>query len=100
VSDPPQTSPGLARLSARVRGDVQGVGFRFFAQRQAAALALRGYVRNLPDYSVEVVAEGSRSQLDQFLRLLWRGPSGAGVATVETAWGPAEGTFAGFNIRH
>ena len=100
MSDPPQTSPLLARLTARVRGDVQGVGFRFFAQRQAAVLGLRGYVRNLPDRSVEVVAEGPRSQLDQFVRLLWRGPYGAEVETVETNWGPADGAFAGFTIRH
>jgi acylphosphatase len=100
VSDSQQTASELARLTARVRGDVQGVGYRVFAQRQAAALGLRGYVRNMPDYSVEAVAEGPRSQLDQFLRVLWRGPYGADVETVETAWGSAEGAFAGFTIRH
>ena len=99
MSEPPQTSPERARLTARVDGDVQGVGFRFFVQRQASVLGLRGYVRNLPDRSVEVVAEGSRTQLDQFLRLLWRGPSGADVETVETSWEPVEGVFAGFTIR-
>ncbi|MGZ3673949.1 MAG: acylphosphatase, partial [Ktedonobacterales bacterium] len=41
-----ETEHGIARLTARVRGDVQGVGYRFFAQRQASALGLRGYVRN------------------------------------------------------
>ena len=53
------------RLTAIVHGDVQGVGYRFFAQRQAARLGLRGYVRNLRDGTVEVVAEGPRPLLDQ-----------------------------------
>jgi acylphosphatase len=52
-----------ARLRAVVHGYVQGVGFRFFARREALMLGLRGYTRNLPDGSVEVVAEGQRQQL-------------------------------------
>lgn len=95
-----ETAHGIARLTARVRGDVQGVGYRFFAQRQASALGLRGYVRNLADSSVEVVAEGERGQLQQFVNVLRRGPSAAIVEAVDMTWSNAEGTFGGFQIRH
>ena len=95
-----ETAHGFARLTARVRGDVQGVGYCFFAQRQASALGLRGYVHNLADGSVEVVAEGERGQLQQFVNVLRRGPSAAIVEAVDTTWSNAEGTFGGFQIRH
>lgn len=95
-----ENEQGIARLTARVRGDVQGVGYRFFAQRQASALGLRGYVRNLPDRSVEVVAEGERGLLRQLVNVLQRGPSAAIVEAVDTTWSTAEGMFGGFQIRH
>jgi acylphosphatase len=89
-----------ARLTAVVRGEVQGVGFRFFVLRQANTRGLRGYVRNRADGSVEVVAEGPRAALEQLLRELHRGPSGAVVAEVEERWSEAAETFSGFVIRH
>jgi acylphosphatase len=88
------------RLEAVVRGQVQGVGYRFFAQREAAARGLPGYTRNLPDGAVEVVAEGRRSALEDYLNALRRGPSAAIVEGVEQRWGMAEGTYSGFSIRH
>lgn|SRR5690348_17586385 len=91
---------GDVRLTAIVHGSVQGVGYRFFVQRRAAALGLRGYVRNRPDGSVEVVAEGRRGELEQLLAALERGPYGADVGGVEAAWSVAQGTFSGFLIRH
>jgi acylphosphatase len=66
-----------------VRGRVQGVGFRYFAQRAASELALTGYVRNLEDGSVEVYAAGTQEQLSRFAALLQRGPRGAQVRTVD-----------------
>jgi acylphosphatase len=95
------SSPGRhdERLTAVVHGEVHGVGYRFFAQRQAAALGLRGYVRNQRDGTVEVVAEGPRAQLDQFLEALRRGPSAADVTRVDASWSVAEGTLSGFHIR-
>ena len=89
------------RLSAQVRGDVQGVGFRFFAMHRARALGLRGYVRNQRDGSVEVVAEGPRFQLEQLLAALRRGPIGAAVSEVVATWSSAgETPLVGFTIRH
>lgn len=96
------TAPSGAeqRLTAIVRGAVQGVGYRYFAQRQANALALRGYARNRADGTVEVVAEGPRAALERLLRELWRGPGAAHVAAVDAVWSAAEGTFSGFGVRH
>jgi acylphosphatase len=95
----PQRESGAVRLTARVYGEVQGVGYRYFARRTALALGLRGYARNLADGTVEVVAEGTRSTLDELVRRLERGPSAADVRQVETAWGAADGMFAGFQVR-
>jgi acylphosphatase len=66
-----------------IKGRVQGVGFRYFAQRAATELNLTGYVRNLEDGSVEVYAVGSQDQLARFAALLQRGPHGAMVRAAE-----------------
>jgi acylphosphatase len=84
---------------AVVRGRVQGVGFRFFVQRRAADLGLRGWVRNLEGReSVEVFAEGPEPDLETLVSDLRRGPSMALVETVEVDWRPAEG-HSGFEVR-
>ena len=67
----------LASLRAVVRGRVQGVFFRDFVRRHADQLNLRGYVRNLPDGGVEVVAEGERPALERLLEYLKEGPPAA-----------------------
>jgi len=71
-----------------ISGGVQGVGFRFFAERVAEKLALSGYVRNLRDGRVEVYAVGSAEQLRALRNELERGPRFASVAAV--AEEPAE----------
>jgi acylphosphatase len=89
------------RLEARVRGRVQGVGFRDFVQSEATLLGLAGYVRNASGgRAVEVVAEGPRSDLERLLAALRRGPPMAYVEGVDASWGPAGGEFAGFAVRH
>jgi acylphosphatase len=90
----------LARLTARISGRVQGVGYRLFARRQAQALGLSGYVRNLPWDDVEVMAEGARNLLEQLLEALWRGPASARVQHIEVEWGAATGEYDGFRIEH
>ncbi|MDO8683136.1 MAG: acylphosphatase [Armatimonadota bacterium] len=87
------------RLVATIFGRVQGVGYRYFAEREANRLGLTGYVRNRPDNSVEVVAEGDRHILDGFLVLLRRGPSGANVADIKSSFVPATGEFYDFSVR-
>jgi acylphosphatase len=89
-----------SRLHAVVHGYVQGVGFRFFARREALLLSLCGYVRNQADGSVEVVVEGRRRQLETYLARLQRGPSEAEVDWVDQVWSQASGDFTDFQIRH
>lgn len=66
-----------------VKGDVQGVGFRYFTLRAARSLGVVGRVRNLPDGSVEAIAEGSPGAIDSFMRELARGPSHSQVSSVD-----------------
>lgn len=67
----------------QIRGRVQGVGFRYFARREALRLGLRGWVRNCTDGSVESVAIGSGDQVDLFEQALRKGPIGSGVGSVQ-----------------
>jgi acylphosphatase len=67
-----------------VRGRVQGVGFRYFAEERARLEGIGGYVRNLPDGGVEALAEGDAEAVTRFERALRRGPVGARVEGVET----------------
>jgi acylphosphatase len=66
-----------------VAGTVQGVGFRYFVARRAAALGITGYAANLPDGRVEVVARGTPDDLASLESALWQGPARASVASVE-----------------
>lgn len=65
-----------------VRGRVQGVGYRYFAQRAAVELGLDGYARNLADGRVEVYAFGPAEKLSDFSALLWKGPRFSDVRGV------------------
>ena len=87
------------QLYAIVRGQVQGVNFRSSTQTQASRLGLLGWVRNCPDGSVEVVAEGSCAALNQLLDFLRHGPRAAFVSQVEPAWRPATQSFKLFEVR-
>jgi acylphosphatase len=82
-----------------VEGDVQGVGYRYFAQRKAQALGLAGYATNLRDGRVKVRVEGNQTTIEEYLRDLEKGPPLARVARVSTAWCPFTGKFRGFDIR-
>jgi acylphosphatase len=68
-----------------VRGRVQGVGFRWFVEREANSLGVTGWVRNNEDSTVEVLAMGSPEQLSALRRQLERGPRAARVDTVEVS---------------
>lgn len=73
-----------------VRGRVQGVGYRYFVQREAEARHLTGYARNLADGRVEVYAAGDPDALAQLEGLLWKGPYLSEVRDVETREAAAE----------
>ena len=90
-----------AAFLATVRGRVQGVNFRYFVERNADALGLSGYVRNLPDRSVvEVCAEGERKDLDRLLELLHTGPPRARVDRVDVKWSEYSGRFSRLGVRY
>jgi acylphosphatase len=88
-----------AQLHAIVSGLVQGVGFRQYAMEQAFALGLTGWVMNRRDRKVEVVAEGPRADLEEFLHALRDGPPAAMVRDVEADWTQATGKFVTFIVR-
>lgn len=75
------TSGGVVRR-ARVEGRVQGVFFRASTAERAAALGLRGYARNLPDGSVEVLCAGPAESVEALIQWLWQGPPMARVVSV------------------
>jgi acylphosphatase len=89
----------MKRISAIVSGRVQGVGFRYFVLRVAQKLKLDGWVRNLGSGDVEVVAQGEPAVLEELLRRLRTGPSGAYVQNVAVEWGEVVPEPAGFDVR-
>ena len=92
-------TPLLARVHAVVEGRVQGVGFRYFVVEQANQFTVNGWVRNRWDGSVEVVAEGTRSDLERLVARLQRGPASAYVSGVQLDWEPPTGEFQEFRLR-
>ena len=87
------------RLTARVTGRVQGVGFRWWVRRQASALEVTGWVMNADDErTVEVVAEGESEALVDLEARIRKGPPGAIVESVDVRRGPATGEYEGFGI--
>ncbi len=87
------------RLHARVSGVVQGVGFRYFTRQLASGLGLTGWVRNIPDGTVELVAEGPRDRLEHLLDAFSEGPHGSSVRGVTSDWSEATGEFSDFGVR-
>jgi len=90
----------LSSVQAIIYGRVQGVFFRDFVARRATELGLTGYVRNLPDGSVEVLTEGERKQLEKLIGYLKVGPSAARVEKVVTSWSEYTGSYSRFNMRY
>jgi acylphosphatase len=87
------------RLKAVIKGEVQGVGFRWAVQRKAGELGLTGYAENLPDGSVRVEAEGDPDRLDQLESFLHQGPRWAEVQSLDAERVPATGEFRYFEAR-
>ncbi|KKT57607.1 MAG: Acylphosphatase [Parcubacteria group bacterium GW2011_GWC1_45_13] len=88
----------MMEIYARVSGRVQMVMFRDFARRKARALGLSGQVKNLPDGSVEVVAQGEKDTLLGFIESLRRGPMFSRVEGVEILWREPSRQFKEFSI--
>lgn len=87
------------RVKLTVRGQVQGVGFRYFTRRTAETLQLTGWVRNCADGSVEAVLEGAEDSVNAALEYLRQGPEGGYVDTLHCEKLPYQGDFDGFEVR-
>ena len=90
---------GDARVQIWVEGRVQGVWFRETTRKTAESLSIRGFVRNLSDGRVEVVAEGPRPRLETLVSFCHEGPTLARVEHVECVWEEYEGDLGPFAIR-
>ena len=82
-----------------IRGRVQGVGFRYFTKQRAGAYNLIGFVRNLIDGNVEVVAKGPQKSLDNLIIDLKSGPPGSVVSACVVNWRPAIDRVQDFTIK-
>jgi acylphosphatase len=91
VLTPPSAGSPEVRLTALVKGRVQGVGFRWWTRARALELGLAGSAANLEDGRVEVVAEGPRPACESLLALLRGGATPGRVEYVAERWGPARG---------
>lgn len=87
------------RLTAWVRGRVQGVGFRWWTRSRALEIGVLGYAGNLADGRVQVVAEGPRERCERLLDLLRTADTPGRVDGVTEVWSEPRGGYAGFAVR-
>lgn len=90
----------MARLHVWIKGTVQGVMFRDATRRLAEDLGLTGWVKNLPEGSVEAVFEGDRGDCERALEFARSGPESAQVEAVEERWDEAEESFEAFSVEY
>ena len=83
-----------------ISGVVQGVGFRHFTRQNAMRLGVHGYAKNLPNGKVEVVAEGDKATLDEFVKILWKGPPASRVEDVKVEARPHSGEYTSFGVKY
>jgi len=95
----PEKSSVQGRLHVVIRGRVQRVFFRAAAEAEAQRLGLSGWVRNLPDGAVELVAEGSTNALEELVTWCSHGPPRAVVHDLAVSRQEYRGEFAGFSVR-
>ena len=86
------------RMEVLFNGTVQGVGFRFTATRIAEHFEIAGFVRNLADGKVELVAEGDEVVLKDFLKAVSDSEMQSYIRDTQVSWGEPEGRFRGFGI--
>ena len=86
------------RLQILYTGRVQGVGFRYTVKALAAGFEVTGVVRNLLDGRVELILEGTRGELEEFMKAVQDSGVGGFVRHEETAWSAAKNEFRGFQI--
>ena len=94
------SSPGeLVRVHVWVTGRVQGVGFRAHVEYYGAKLGVGGWVRNVGHHTVETVAEGTQSRIDQFIAMVKQGPRASRVDEARVEFEPVTGEFKEFGVK-
>jgi acylphosphatase len=89
-----------SRAEIVASGLVQGVGFRYFIQRNAEALGLRGYTKNLVTGDVVAVVEGDKEKIERLYERVKEGPSRSSVKDCKVEWGEFKDEFTDFGIKH
>jgi acylphosphatase len=92
------TQMGPREVHVVIRGRVQGVAFRHSLKRQATWNNIRGWVRNLPDGSVEALFQGQEAEIEKILKWCKKGPPSAGVEEVEVVWREPSSSLTSFEI--
>jgi len=87
------------RVHVWVQGRVQAVGFRAFVQQTAIQIGVTGWVRNVGYDTVEAVAEGIKSKIEEFLQIVKRGPLGSRVDESREEWEQVTGEFVSFRVK-
>jgi acylphosphatase len=91
----------ILQIRLHLLGDVQGVSFRSYLKQTAAALGLKGWVRNQEDGSILAVAQGKdKKALEEFVACAKRGPYFARVLKIKVKWEKPEGECEGFEVRY
>lgn len=90
----------MRRVCIVVHGSVQGVFFRANARKIAEDLGLKGYAKNMPEGTIEVVAEGPEGKLKEFIEFCKKGPEAAEVSKVDVEFSDASNEFEGFEVRY
>jgi len=90
----------LQQIHAIVDGRVQGVSYRYFTQQAAYQIGIKGWVRNLHNGTVEVLAQGTEGQLSKFIEFLRKGSPAAAVKEIEVTWQPCNNHCDIFRIRY
>lgn len=91
---------GICKVTVVFRGRVQGVGFRFFVDRNAGREGAGGWVENLPDGSVQAVFVGEKITLERLLEACRQGPRAGKVEEMSVTWEDYQGTPGSFEIRY
>ena len=91
----------MSSVNAKITvvGTVQGVGYRWFADRYARKYELKGFVENLPDGSVYIEVEGKRDWIEDYIKDLRKGPNLSRVENIIVEWGTPHHLFINFKIK-
>jgi acylphosphatase len=94
-----ESNPEVIRVHIWVRGRVQNVGFRAHVEYHALQIGVLGWVRNIGSDMVETVAEGTRTQIAEFIEMVKRGPRASRVDEARMEFEPLTGQLTGFDVK-